>query len=236
MSWAEQQLVGFDIESTSADPETARIVTACVVQVGGGLPTDTAEWLADPGVEIPAEATAVHGVSTERARAEGAPAAEVVESLVAALAQVVAAGVPIVAMNARYDVTVLDREARRYGVTPLTDVVGDGLRVLDPLVIDKAVDTYRRGKRTLTALCQRYEVPLDGAHDATQDAVAACRVVWRQARVYPALAEMDLAALHAAQVEWAAQQAASLQEYFRRKDPTAVVEPAWPLVPVKEAV
>jgi DNA polymerase III epsilon subunit-like protein len=229
-------MAGLDFETTGVDPETARIVTACVVQVGGGLPTDAAEWLADPGVEIPAEATAVHGVSTERARAEGAPAAEVVESLVAALAQVVAAGVPIVAMNARYDLTVLDREARRYGVTPLTDVVGDQLRVLDPLVIDKAVDKYRRGKRTLTALCQHYEVPLDGAHDATQDAVAACRVMRRQARVYPALAEMDLAALHAAQVEWAAQQAASLQEYFRRKDPAAVVEPAWPLVPVKEAV
>jgi hypothetical protein len=38
--------------------------------------------------------------------------------------------------------------------------------------------------------------------------------------------------LHDQQIGWAAEQAAGLQEYFRRKDPTAVVRGEWPLLPI----
>jgi DNA polymerase-3 subunit epsilon len=227
MTWHLGRMAGFDIESTGPDPLTARIVTACVVQVGGGQPTTTANWLTNvDGEEIPAGASAVHGISTERAHAEGVDLRAAVEEILGSLAQVVLAGIPIVAMNARYDLTLLDREAQRYGLDPLP--MGP---VIDPFVIDKEVDRYRPGKRTLTALCQHYEVRLDGAHSADADAVAACRVAWRQATRYPALTLMTLDELHTAQTKWAAEQAASLQEHFRKKDPAAVVEGAWPLIP-----
>ncbi|MEU4205618.1 3'-5' exonuclease [Streptomyces sp. NPDC026294] len=235
MSWHLGRLCGFDLETTGPDPETARIVTACVVQCGGGQPTQSATWLTDvDGHEIPDEAAAIHGVTTERARAEGVALRAAVEQILDALGQVVLAGVPIVAMNARYDFTVLDREARRYGMKPLVDGLG-GLRVLDPFVIDKQVDRYRRGSRKLTALCEHYAVPLDGAHSADADAIAACRVAWRQGTQYAQLAAMSLDELYTAQVAWAAEQAASLQEYFRRKDPAAVVQGAWPVVPHQRA-
>lgn len=227
MSWHTGRLAGFDLETTSPDPLTARIVTACIVQVGGQQPTVAANWLTDvDGEEIPAGAAAVHGISTDKARAEGAPLKEAVAEILAGLTQVILAGVPIVAMNARYDFSVLDREAQRYGFQPLADAV-----VIDPFVIDKQVDRYRSGKRTLTALCEHYDVRLDAAHSADADAVAACRVAWRQATRYPQLAAMTLDELHTAQVGWAAEQAASLQEHFRKKDPAAVVEGAWPLIP-----
>lgn len=230
MSWHLGRMCGFDLETTGPDPETARIVTACVVQVGGGHPTQSATWLSDvDGEEIPAEAAAIHKVTTERARAEGTDLREVVEQLLAAIAQVAIGGIPIVAMNARYDLTLLDREARRYGMTPL----GDGLRVIDPFVIDKQVDRYRKGSRKLVDLCEHYKVSLDGAHSADADALAACRVAWRQGTWHAPLAAMSLDELHAAQVGWAAEQAASLQAYFRRTDPSAVVEAAWPFVPSK---
>ncbi|WP_407553112.1 3'-5' exonuclease [Streptomyces sp. Pv4-95] len=233
MSWHTSRMAGFDIESTGPDPLTARIVTACVVQCGGSQPVQSATWLTDvDGEDIPAEAAAIHGVSTERARAEGVDLREAVDEIIGALSQVALSdGIPVVAMNARYDLTLLDREARRYGMTPLTDRLGGDLRVIDPFVIDKQVDRYRRGKRTLTALCEHYEVPLDGAHQADADALAACRVAWRQGTRYERLAGMTLDALHAAQIAWAAEQAASLQEHFRKKDPGAVVEGAWPVIP-----
>ncbi|NUV65718.1 3'-5' exonuclease [Streptomyces sp. CAI-121] len=227
MTWHLGRMCGFDLETTGPDPLTARIVTACIVQVGGGFNTSPAKWLTDAGgEEIPTGAEAVHGISTARARAEGVELRQAVEEILGGLTQVILAGVPIVAMNARYDLSLLDREAERFGLDPLP--AGP---VIDPFVIDKQVDRYRSGKRTLTALCQHYDVRLDAAHSADADAVAACRVAWRQATRYPQLAAMTLDELHAAQVGWAAEQAASLQEHFRKKDPAAVVEGAWPLIP-----
>jgi len=226
VSWHLGRMCGFDLETTGVDVETDRIVTACVVQCGGGQPTDSASWLADPGIDIPEQAEQVHGISTARARAEGKPAAEVVADVLAALGQVIAAGVPVVAMNARYDLTLLDREARRYGLAPLP--AGP---VIDPYVIDKHIDRYRKGGRKLTDLCAHYGVPIGDAHTADADAIAACRVAWRIGSTRPDMAALPLPTLHDQQAAWAAEQAASLQEYFRRKTPDAVVRREWPLIP-----
>lgn len=233
MSWHLGRLAGFDTESTGVDVENDRIVTACVVQCGGKQPVAAANWLSDVGgMEIPKAASDIHKVTTERARAEGRPAGEVIEQVVTALTAVVLSGIPIVAMNAPFDLTLLDREARRYGVQPLTDIVGDDLRVIDPRVLDKQVDTYRSGKRTLTDLCRLYQVPLDGAHSADADALAACRVAWRLGSQYPRLAELDVTQLHKAQVEWAAEQAASFQAHLRSKGKQDVIDGSWPLRPI----
>ncbi|MFG3349549.1 3'-5' exonuclease [Streptomyces sp. NPDC048018] len=226
MSWHVSRMCGFDLETTGVDVEADRIVTATVVQVGGGQPPAAADWLADPGIDIPEGAAKVHGITTERARAEGKPAAEVVADVLAALGQVIAAGIPIVAMNARYDLTLLDREAARHGLPPLP--AGP---VIDPLVLDKQVDRYRRGKRNLTALCEHYQVELGAAHTSSADAIAACRVAWRIGNTQPQLAAMPLDELHTAQVEWAAEQAASLQTHLRKADPDAYCAPEWPLIP-----
>ncbi|GDY61930.1 hypothetical protein SAV14893_013230 [Streptomyces avermitilis] len=73
MAWHEQLLIGFDLETTGTDPREARIVTGAVIEVKGQEPVGRREWLADPGVEIPADAVAVHGITNERAAAEGGP-------------------------------------------------------------------------------------------------------------------------------------------------------------------
>jgi DNA polymerase-3 subunit epsilon len=230
MSWHLGRLCGFDLETTGVDVENDRIVTACVVQCGGGQPTQSATWLADPGIDIPEQAAKVHGITTEQARSQGQPAADAVAEILAALEQAITHGLPIVAMNARFDLTILDREARRYGLEPLPAGAG-GLVVVDPYVIDKAVDKYRRGSRRLVDLCAHYEVPIGDAHTADADAIAACRVAWRQATRYSRLADMALPELHEAQAGWAAEQAASLQQFLRKSDPTAHCPTDWPLIP-----
>ncbi|MER6923464.1 exonuclease domain-containing protein, partial [Streptomyces spiralis] len=73
MGWHRELLIGFDLETTGTDPREARIVTAAVIEVREGEPVGHREWLADPGVEIPPDAVAVHGISNERAAAEGHP-------------------------------------------------------------------------------------------------------------------------------------------------------------------
>ncbi|GAA3851867.1 3'-5' exonuclease [Streptomyces lacrimifluminis] len=231
--WHLGRLAGFDTETTGVDVETDRIVTACIVEVGGAHPALPANWLLNPGVDIPEAASAVHGISTEKAKTDGQDAAEGITEIVAALTQIVLAGTPLVIMNAPFDLTLLDREARRYGVQPLTEVVGRSLRVVDPRVIDKALDMYRPGKRTLTDLCRHYQVKLEGAHSADGDATAACRVAWRLGQEYPKLAALSLDELHAQQAEWHAAWAADFQKHLRGKGETdAVIDGSWPLRPV----
>jgi DNA polymerase-3 subunit epsilon len=230
VNWHERPFVAFDLETTGTDVETARIVTAAVVTVDPATGAkDVREWLADPSVDIPAEATAVHGITTEHARQHGEPAADVVWAIAGALTTAWLKLQPVVIYNASYDLSLLDREMRRHGVGEL-----DPAAVIDPFVIDKHYDRYRRGSRKLTATAAHYGVPLseDDAHGATADALAAARVAWRLARVYPELAAMRLQELHAHQIEWHAEQAASLQEHFRRKGSTEIVPLEWPVRPV----
>lgn len=234
VAWHTQRLAAFDIETTGINTESDRIVTAAISLVGVGLTTESRDWIVDPGVEIPAGAAAVHGITTERARAEGQDPASAIEEITAILAAQQLAGVPIVAFNARFDLTVIDREARRHGVVPLIDRIGgpEALLVVDPYVIDKQVDRYRSGKRTLSAVCAHYRVPLDNAHAADADALAAARVAWRMGATMIDVGGTDLPTLHLQQIGWAAEQAASLAQYFARQGRDERVEPAWPCVPL----
>lgn len=215
----------FDLETTGVDVETARIVTAHVglIDMTGRSIVEGA-WLADPGVEIPEGASAVHGITTERARADGRPAGEVVAEVIAAVEAVFARGIPLVIYNAPYDLTVLDREAKRYGIA--SPVIGN---VVDPLVIDKALDTYRKGKRTLEAASEIYGVTLSDAHDAAADAIAAGRVAQAIAAKYPEELGVSAEELHRKQVGWCADQATSFQDYMRKKrDPSFTADGRWP--------
>lgn len=225
-SWADTLAV-FDLETTGIDIDTCRIVTAHVGVIGpGGEVLEQREWLVDPGVEIPTAATLIHGVTTERARLEGLAAVQGVAEIIDALRDAAGRGLPIVAYNAAYDLSVLHREAERYGHEAFR---GPGY-VVDPLVIDKAVDRFRRGKRTLTAACEHYGVELLAAHDAGADAIAAGRVAQAIARAFPELAACAVAELHTRQVGWCREQAESYQDWRRRNgEPEFTTSGAWPI-------
>ncbi len=225
VNWASSLAV-FDLETTGIDVETSRIVTANVSVIDAdGAVLESSDWLLNPGVEIPAGATAVHGISTERAQADGMPAGEGVGQILERLRAVLERSLPVVAYNAPYDFTILNREARRHGLAAL-ETPGP---IIDPLVIDKAVDRYRKGKRTLEAAAAFYGVPLDDAHDAAADAVAAGRVAQAIAREHGAALPASATELHTKQVAWAAEQAASFQKYMRaNRDPEFTADGAWP--------
>src|SRR5690606_26726158 len=144
-------------------------------------------------------------ITNEMVLSQGAPAAEAVEEITSILAEVLGEAIPVVAFNARFDFTILDREARRHGVEPLIDRVGgpDGLLVVDPYVLDKQVNRFRKGRRNLAILCEDFKVPLTDAHSADADALAAARLAWRMGRNYPELGEMEVFDLHESQIGWA---------------------------------
>lgn len=232
VDWLEKPFAAFDLETTGTDPEEDRIVTASVALVGAGREAEAIDWLVDPGVEIPEKATEVHKITTEMARSEGRPPVEAVAEITELLASYLNEDYPVVAFNARYDLTMLDRESRRHGIEPLVEVVGGptGLLVIDPLILDKQIDPYRKGKRKLTDLCLHYGVELTEAHAANADAIAAARLAWRLGSSNPELGELDLPTLHESQIAWAREQAESLQRYFDGQGRTETVETEWPLV------
>ncbi|MEV6838199.1 3'-5' exonuclease [Streptomyces sp. NPDC051133] len=232
MGWHRELLIGFDLETTGTDPREARIVTGAVIEVRAGEPMGHREWLADPGVEIPADAVAVHGISTERAAAEGRPADRVADAIADVLVGYWKTGVPVVAYNAAFDLSLLSAELRRHGLPSLSDRLG-GLApapVVDPYTIDRWVDRYRRGKRNLEAVCAEYGIVLDAAHNASADALAAARLASAIAERHPKIAALGPAELHRCQIRWYADWAADFQSFLRRKgEADAVVDGTWPL-------
>ncbi|MFE1948960.1 3'-5' exonuclease [Streptomyces sp. NPDC059524] len=231
MGWHRELLIGFDLETTGTDPREARIVTGAVIEVRDGAVLGHRQWLADPGVPIPADAVAVHGISDERARAEGEPADRVADAIAEVLVGYWRTGVPVVAYNATFDLTLLSAELARYGLPSLRERLGfDPAPVVDPYTIDRSVDRYRRGKRNLEAVCTEYGVTLDAAHDASADALAAARLARAIGERHAKVAALGPAELHRRQVDWYADWATDFQAFLRSKgDETATVDTVWPI-------
>ncbi|MDQ0944798.1 MULTISPECIES: 3'-5' exonuclease [unclassified Streptomyces] len=232
--WYDGPLAAFDTETTGVDVEEDRIVSAAVVvqDMTGGRPRVT-RWLINPGVPVPPGATEVHGLTDEHLQRNGRWPAPVMEEIARALAEQCGAARPLVVMNAPFDLTILDRELRRHRAASLGRYLENvPLCVLDPRVLDKHLDRYRKGRRTLTDLCAQYEVVLDGAHDAAADATAALEVTRAVGRRFASRMErLSPAELHTLQAVWHAAQARGLQAWFARSGTPEVVDPAWPLRP-----
>ncbi|GAB2946688.1 3'-5' exonuclease [Streptomyces pseudoechinosporeus] len=232
--WYEGPLAAFDTETTGVNVETDRIVSAAVVvqDASGGRPR-VSRWLVNPGVPVPEGATAVHGLTEDHLQRNGRWPSPVMDEIVRELAEQSAAGRPLVVMNAPFDLTLLDRELRRHRASSLHHWFETvPLRVLDPRVLDKHLDRYRKGRRTLTDLCAHYDVELTGAHDAAADALAAMDVVRAVGRRFAArLERLSPAELHTLQAVWHAAQARGLEAWFARSGTEEAVDPAWPLRP-----
>lgn len=224
--WAKQIGV-FDLETTGLVLTEARIVSACALELdqSGQVVGKNLEWLADPGIPIPIEASSVHGITTEIAKRDGAPAAEVVAEVIDTLTGFFSRGLPVVAYNAPYDFTILHFEALRYGLEPLK--IG---AIIDPLVIDKFKDKYRKGKRRLENAAEFYKVKLSDAHNATADAIAAGQVAQAVARRFAGDLPSSLTELHNSQIKWSADLDADFESYMRKSvNPDYRAVPGWPL-------
>ena len=218
----------FDLETTGVDPATDRIVTAYVgVLDEDGNVIDGREWMIAPsGYVIPEGATAIHGISTEQALAEGRPFAEVIDEIVAAID---ALTVPIAGHNLSYDLTMLAHEMHRNGHPDPVGLI-DALAFLDTFILDKELDKWRKGKRTLSALAPLHNVRLtaEEAHGAAADAIAAGRIALSLIR-HPQVRDLGPDELRRRQTGWARWQRASFMDYRRRTGEPVEVDLNWPL-------
>jgi DNA polymerase-3 subunit epsilon len=231
VTWVDGPMVGFDCETTGVDTERDLILSASVINLPRTAPpAETTEYLLHPGLPDPVGGQEIHRMTLAFLREHGSDPAETLEALCQVMAIMVDEQTPLVGMNLPFDLTMLDRNCRLYGVKPLTDRCQ--IFALDAFVLDKAVEPYRKGKRNLQALAQRYQIPWDEdtAHTSAADAFIAARVVWRIGRLYPSLASLTVPQLHQLQVEWKQGQDASFAEYLRKNGkPTEGVDGVWPV-------
>ena len=229
MSWLDKPMTGLDLETDSPNPEDARIVTACtgLASSDGWKPTT---WTLKTTRPIAVEAQNIHGITTEHADRTGMDHAAGLVEIRDALRGAWQAGTPVVGWNVVYDLTVLDRELRRHNLGGLSI---DG-PVIDGLVLDKAVDRYRKGSRKLVDVAAHYGVELGGdAHSAEADALAACRIVWKIGRRNDGLPE-SADELHIFQADAYREQRLSFAEYRRKKgQPLDDGSTDWPIRPVR---
>lgn len=222
-------LLCLDTETSGTDVYNDHIVTAFLgLMDETGNWTRKLEWLIDFGGEIPEGAAAVHGISTQQMRAKGRRDVQTALLEIRSIIEYeTGRGTPLVIYNASFDLTLLNSELRRHDRAEL-DVTH--ISVIDPFVIDKEMNKYRKGKRTLTTIAPYYNVPVEtNAHDAGADCLMTGRIALHQLR---SLGE-TFESLTKKQKVWKAEQASSLQHYFRTKasplQPDAVVDPGWPV-------
>lgn len=206
--WITLPLGGFDTETTGIDATRERIVSACVMLVDGSK-VSMRTWLLNPGIEIPAEAARVHGITTERAAAEGMDYAQGLGEIRDTINSAWRAGRAMVAYNASYDATIISSELARLGMEPLV-----GGLLVDPLVIDRACDPDRVGRRRLTDAVRHYGLTMGTAHTADADTLAAIRLAWVLGRRFPEMGRHNGMQLMAMQTSWYREQAEALRTRF----------------------
>ena len=221
--WSKK-IVGFDLETTGLDLASSRIVTASIVEIdAAGDQVFAKDWLVNPGIDIPVEASAVHGVTTEMAQSQGVSPELALTEIAEILGSYFLSGTAVVAFNAPYDFTIFRNELLRNGLQTLV-----AKPVIDPLVMDKRFVKMRRGKRTLGILCGHYSIELLNAHQSSADALAAVRLAQQQARVFAKEIERDVYTLHDQQVVWSKEQDESFAVFMADKNPNFKLVPGWP--------
>ena len=113
--------VGFDTETTGLKVKQDRVVEISAVKFLNGVIIAATNWLVNPGIEIPPEATRVHGITTEMVR-DKPPIQEVISAFLKFCGKA-----PLIAHNARYDVSILQAEAHRHNFRMPTNTVFDTL-------------------------------------------------------------------------------------------------------------
>lgn len=160
-SWYESKTVrSLDTETTGVDTSTARILQAAVVDIHPGSRPDITQWLLDPGCEVPEEAAEVHGFTRDRIlsivggegmalRVAGGQRTPMhVDGALGEIAGLAATAmhteVPLVVANAPFDLSLLEAELTRNGIDTLASRPSGVRGVVDPMVIDRAFDQYRK--------------------------------------------------------------------------------------------
>lgn len=182
-AWQSIPVAVIDFETTGTNPATDRVVEIGVVGFDGGTMVFRESLLINPGMPIPEDSRAVHGISDD----EVADAPRFAEAL-PALLPLLEGRLPV-AYNAPFDRAFLlaevERNAHAMPEGPRPPAMDPSVTWVDPLVW--ARETYKDLKsRRLGDLCVHLGIPLEQAHRAAGDAEATGHVLYALREHVPA--------------------------------------------------
>lgn len=164
----------FDLETTGTNIASDRIVEISILKILPNGNKESKTWLVNPGVPIPEEAMAIHGITDERVAA--APAfGEISKEVFQMIKDSDLAGFN----SDRFDIPLLAEEMLRAGVD---------FDMKNMVSVDVQTIFHKMEKRTLEAAYKFYcDKDLEEAHSAKADTVATYEVLLSQLERYPEL-------------------------------------------------
>jgi len=167
----KKPIIFFDLETTGINIATDRIVEISILKVFPNGNKESKTWLVNPEIEIPKEASDIHGITNERV---------VTEPTFKELAQKVSEmikGCDLAGFNSnRFDIPLLAEEMLRANVN---------FDMKNRVAIDVQVIFHKKEERTLSAGYQFYcGKSLDNAHSAEADTLATYEILLAQLKKY----------------------------------------------------
>ena len=190
-AWHDIPIALLDVETTGRDASVDRVVEIGIVIARHGVITSRYNWLLNPGIPIPAEVSAIHGIKDEDVK--DSPRFEAIAHEVAAALS----GCVPAAYNAPFDRAFIASEFGRCATAPATPPLeGEGapaaplalapalrkdVEWIDPLVWAREIQQGEKS-RALGEVAARLGVKLESAHRASADAEAAVMVLYSLAK------------------------------------------------------
>ncbi len=167
----EKPIVFFDLETTGINIGTDKIVEIAILKVFPNGNKESKTWLVNPEIEIPKEASDIHGITNEQVVTE-----PTFKELAPKINELIA-GCDLAGFNSnRFDIPLLAEELMRAGID---------FDMSNRKAIDVQVIFHKKEQRTLSAGYQFYcGKELEGAHGAEADTNATYEILLAQIEKY----------------------------------------------------
>jgi len=180
--WIDVPTVWIDTETTGINPNIDKAVQLAIVRFENGTPVKKYSTYINPKREIPSEISLIHNIKNEDII--NSPTIEDVfnDKDVISIFNDAQLG----AYNGNFDkhfIPVIEQYDLHWldSLTLIKHISQYDWPWLDSLILVRYLDKYVRGsgRHKLKNVCERYNIPLDIAHDASYDAIAAGMIFYK---------------------------------------------------------
>lgn len=166
------QFVAFDFETTGLDPQRDKIIEIGMTLFQRDKILQTFHELVDPGIPMPREVSAIHGITDEMLR--GKPS---IQKFLPAILDFLGRGIPM-AHNASFDFAFLSEAARAEGLTIPQSPMVDTCRLAQTLFPELP-------KHKLVFLVERFGIQTEKSHRALADSQSCFSVFCKSVEKLP---------------------------------------------------